>query len=175
MNFINTQLNLHDLPRWETVELQPIHRDYLRVLRIEWMIVSAVIIAIAALLIYLIPPLTASYGWIVLTAGAFLLIGVYRFMIEKTFPYQAYAVRDKDVLHRRGWIVRSVKVCPFNRIQNCSVQSGPIERKHGLASLLIYTAGQGNADMKIPGLLQEEAERLRHFILEKIHTEDEGV
>jgi hypothetical protein len=47
-----------------------------------------------------------------------------------------------------------------------------LERKFGLASLTIYTAGTEGADMRIPGLEQIEAERLRHFILSKIHSED---
>ena len=79
-------------------------------------------------------------------------------------------------MHQRGWLIRRLKICPFNRIQNCSLQSGPLERKYGLASLIIYTAGTTGADMRISGLLQEEADKLRHFILSTIHSEaDEAV
>ncbi len=81
----------------------------------------------------------------------------------------AFAVRDHDVIFQKGWLIRSIKICPFNRIQNCSIQSGPLERKWGLASLTLYTAGSTGADMRIPGLKQDEAERLRQYILSKIN------
>jgi membrane protein YdbS with pleckstrin-like domain len=90
---------------------------------------------------------------------------------EKSFPYRKFAVREKDVIYEKGWILRTTTICPFNRIQNCSVQSGPWERKFKLASLLVYTAGTQGADVRIPGLQQDEAEQLRHFILDKIHAE----
>ena len=93
--------------------------------------------------------------------------------MQRSFPFLTYAVREKDVIHQRGWLIRTIKVCPFNRIQNCTVRSGPLERKYHLASLIIYTAGSGGADMRISGLLQEEADKLRYYILEKIHAESD--
>jgi uncharacterized protein len=172
MSFINSAIDIHSLPKTENVSLVSIHRSYLKVLRIEWIITSAVLLLIAAALIFFIPSLRQSYGWLVIATSALFIIGLYRFLMEHAFPYSAYAVREKDIMFQRGWIVRSLKICPFNRIQNCSVQSGPLERKYGLASLIIYTAGNDNADMKVYGLSQEKAETLRHFILDKIHKEE---
>lgn len=176
MQFINAAIDTQLLPRLEEVPLKPVHHHYLRVLRIEWLITSLVLVLIAAMLIYFIPSMHKGFNWAILAGAALLIIGIHRFSIEKTFPFLAYAVREKDILSQKGWITRTLKACPHNRIQNCSVQSGPLERKFGLASLTIYTAGSNSADMKIPGLLLEEAEQLRHFILEKIHAEDhEGI
>ena len=104
-----------------------------------------------------------------LPAGVVLFLTFYYFLQEKTFPYRAYAVREQDVLYQKGWIIRSLKVCPFNRIQNCSVQSGPLERRFGLASLTLFTAGSSGADLRIHGLTQTEADNLRQFILSRIH------
>jgi membrane protein YdbS with pleckstrin-like domain len=98
-------------------------------------------------------------------------MGIYLLLIEKRFPHMAYAVRDHDILYQSGWIVRTLKACPFNRVQNCSVRSGPLERQASLATLVLFTAGSEGADLRIPGLLQEEAESLRQFILTKIHRE----
>ena len=176
MDFINSQVDVKALPASEEVNLQPIQPDYKKILLIEWVITSFFLALVAGVLIYFISSLRQSYGWMLLSASVLLLIFLHFFSIQQSFPFLAFAVRDKDVMCRKGWITRSVKVCPFNRIQNCSVQTGPLERKYGLASLIIYTAGAESADMKIPGLLQEEAERLRHFIMEKIHGEpDETV
>lgn len=170
MIFTNPEVDLAALPAAESVELQPVNRRYLGLLRIEWALTALVLAGIAAALIYFLPGLRASYGWIFVAAAAGLLAGFYLLMIEKAFPRMGYAVRQHDLLYQSGWIVRTLRVCPFNRVQNCSVRSGPLERKASLATLVLYTAGSEGADMRIPGLPQEEADRLRQFILSKIHT-----
>jgi membrane protein YdbS with pleckstrin-like domain len=171
MTFTNPEVDLAALPAAESVTLQPVHRRYRGLLRIEWAITAALLVAIAAALIFFLPGLRDTYGWIFIAAAALLLIGFYLLMVEKAFPHMAYAVRDNDILYQSGWIFRTLRICPFNRVQNCSVRSGPLERKAALATLVLYTAGSEGADMRIPGLLQEEADRLRQFILSKIHTE----
>ena len=176
MDFINSQLSVAELPAIENISLQPIHPSYRKVLQAEWWITTVFLLLIAAALIYFIPSTRTGIAWIVIGTSAVLLSLIHFVSIERSFPFIAFAIREKDVILQRGWLIRSVKICPFNRIQNCSVQSGPLERKRQLASLVIYTAGSSGADIKIPGLQQEEADRLRYFILEKIHTEpDEAI
>lgn len=170
MTFTNPEVDLPALPAAEDVTLQPVHRRYLRLMRIEWAVTALVLAAIAAALIYFLPTLRTSWTWIGVAGPAVLLIGFYGLMVEMSFPRMGYAVREHDVLFQSGWIVRTLRVCPFNRVQNCSVRSGPLERKAGLATLVLYTAGSGGADLRIPGLPQEEADRLRQFILSKIHS-----
>ena len=70
-------------------------------------------------------------------------------------------------MYQTGWLVQSLRVCPFNRIQHCSVDVGLFERKYGLATLSVYTAGGNEADMKIPGLTTEMAASLRELITTK--------
>ena len=176
MNFINSSIDVQTLSAVEEVSLTAIHPSYKKILRIEWLITTMVLMIIAAVAIFTNSSLQNSFGWMIIAAVALLISALHFASLQKSFPCLAYAIRDKDVIHKRGWIIRRVKVCPFNRIQNCSVQSGPLERKYGLATLIIYTAGASGADMRISGLLQEEADRLRYFILSKIHTEpDEAV
>lgn len=167
--FTNPEIDISQLPRAEEVPLQPLHPQYLKLLRIEWAITVAVLLIITAVLMLFVPRFTrVPLVWLAPAAAVFFLL-FYWFMQEKTFPYRAYAVRERDVLYQKGWIIRSVKVCPFNRIQNCAVQSGPLERKFGLASLTLFTAGSSGADMRIHGLTQTEADNLRQFILSRIH------
>lgn len=171
MTFTNPEVDLSELPAAEDVTLQPVHRRYRGLLRIEWAISAVALAAIALALIFFIPALRATGGWLFVAAAAVLLIAFYLLVLEKAFPYMTYAVREHDILYQSGWIVRTLRVCPFNRVQNCSVRSGPLERKAALATLVLYTAGSEGADLRIPGLPQEEADRLRQFILSKIHTE----
>ncbi len=176
MDFINAPVDLKTIPEAGSLELQPVHPSYKKVLLLEWMITSLIFAAISAVLIFALSKLTDTYGWMIVLSAWFLIIATHYFFLQKNFMVLAFAVRERDVITRKGWLIRSVKICPSNRIQNCSVQSGPLERKYGLASLVIYTAGVEGADMRIPGLLQEEADNLRYFILGKIHKEpDENI
>ena len=169
MPFINAEIDTGTLPAFEAVTLRPISKPYLRLLRLEWLI-TAIVLAIAIVLsLVFIPALQAPDYWVSLVAGYVLLMSLYYVLQEKGFSYKAFAVRAHDVIYQKGWLVRRTKICPFNRIQNCSLLSGPLERKYGLSSLLLYTAGSEGADMRIPGLATEEAEQIRHFILSQIN------
>jgi membrane protein YdbS with pleckstrin-like domain len=170
MDFINAPIDVKALPALEHISLRPVHPSYKKILQIEWFITTIVLSLIAAAIIFTSASVRNSYVWLIILSLVVLFCSFYYIGIQKSFPFLSYAVREKDVIHQKGWIIRQIKTCPFNRIQNCSVQSGPLERKYRLASLTIYTAGTNGADMRISGLLQEEAEKLRHFILHKIHT-----
>lgn len=174
MDFINLAIDVNNLPSAEEISLQPVQPVYKRILLIEWTITSFVLLIISIALIFFVSSLRNSYGWMIVAATFLFLCVFYYVSIQKLFRYLAFAVRTRDVIYQRGWITRSIKICPFNRIQNCSVQTGPLERRYGLASLIVYTAGSESADLKIPGLLHEEAEKLRHFIMEKIHLEPDA-
>lgn len=167
--FSNAEIDISTLPRAEAIPLQKLHPKYLKLLRIEWIITAVVLIVAATLAILFIPKFQHLPMAALLPAGVILFLLFYYGLQEKSFPYRAYAVREQDVLYQKGWIIRTLKVCPFNRIQNCTVQSGPLERKFGLASLTLYTAGSNGADLRIYGLTQTEADNLRQFILSRIH------
>jgi hypothetical protein len=167
--FSNAEIDISNLPRAEEVPLQPLHPQYKKLLRIEWMITAVVLIVAATLLLVLVPRFQHLPMAALLPAAVIFFLIFYYVVQEKTFPYRAYAVREQDVLYQKGWIVRSLKVCPFNRIQNCAVQSGPLERRLGLASLTLFTAGSSGADLRIHGLTQTDADNLRQFILSRIH------
>ena len=174
VQFINTAVDLNSLPAAEELDLRPVHPAYKKILRIEWGLTLLFLLAVAAVLTAAVPFFQTAAGVTVLAVAVLLLGGFYLLSIEKSFPFLAFAVRERDVVLQSGWIFRRVKLCPFNRIQNCSVQSGPLDRQFGLASLVIYTAGSAGADIRIRGLLQEEADNLRHFILETIHKEPDA-
>jgi uncharacterized protein len=176
MDFINSPVDLSVLPAAEDVALKPVQPAYKKVLQVEWRITTVSLLLIAGAVIFFSSSLRVSLGWLVITLVTLFIIALHWLSIHRSFPFLAYAVREKDVIHQSGWLIRTIKVCPFNRVQNCSVRSGPLERRYHLASLIIYTAGSGGADIRISGLLQEEADKLRYYILEKIHAEpDEAV
>ena len=71
-----------------------------------------------------------------------------------------YAERAADLLVRRGVLVHRLSVVPYGRMQFVDVTSGPLERRFGLATVLLHTAAAAT-DARIPGLDADEAARLR--------------
>lgn len=168
MQFQNLQVQWQSLPHAAETQLQPIEKAYLRVLYISWSITYAILLAAGITLILLIDDID---HWIVLPAflGLTVIAIIATFIIGKgSFRRKGYAVREKDIVYRTGWIIQKVHVVPFNRVQHCVVQSGPIARWYGLSSLAIYTAASNINDIAIRGLKHADAEKLKEYILEQI-------
>jgi len=168
MDFLNQQIDVGSLPDIEKVNWKKIEKDYLKVLRIQWLLVSLFLFAVAAIIVFLTPISRSSTLVIAICSLAVLLSAFYLLMIERSFHHRAYAIRGNDILYRHGWLIRSIDACPFNRIQHCTVNAGPFERKFGLSSLTLYTAASGEADTKISGIPEATAISVREFILKKI-------
>jgi hypothetical protein len=60
---------------------------------------------------------------------------------------------------------RSVVNVARSRIQHTDVSQGPLERRFGLAGLLIYTAGTDHAEVQLRGLDHATALRIRDHLL----------
>ncbi|ARS91571.1 PH domain-containing protein [Natrarchaeobaculum aegyptiacum] len=72
-----------------------------------------------------------------------------------------------DALYlERGVITFVETAVPFVRVQHVDTQFGPIERALGLSSVVVYTAGSRNADVRIPGLPPERARELQDALRE---------
>ena len=83
-------------------------------------------------------------------------------------PRIGYAVRDKDIVYKAGVFWQTVTAIPFNRIQHVEKSSTPLDRRFGISTLQLFTAGGSGGDLKIHGLPAQLAENLRVFILEKV-------
>ena len=174
MDFINESLDLESLPKVEEINLTPIEKDYLTVIRIEWSVAAAILLIIVVGLLVSVRPLQ-EIRYVLLISGGWLLITLGQFVLQsKSFARKAYALRDKDIIYRSGWIVQKIRTCPFNRIQHSSVNTGFFERKYGLATLVLYTAGTDDADLQIPGLKESTAYAMKEWITQKIVHEEQG-
>jgi uncharacterized protein len=76
-----------------------------------------------------------------------------------------YRIDDRVLETRSGVWWRVVKLLPLSRLQHVDLRRGPLERAHGLASLLLHTAGSQEATLIIPGLDDAEAVRLRDRLM----------
>lgn len=72
-----------------------------------------------------------------------------------------YAVDDKGIAIRDGVFWRTQSVLARVRIQHTDVTQGPLQRRYGVATLKLYTAGSHFAKIELPGLAHETAVALR--------------
>lgn len=166
-SFTNDEIDIAGLPQTLEVKFVPIDPSYRKVILWEWMTVWSIITLIVFVTVYFSRPLH-TVTWIsILFASTLLLSLLNLWFLLKSFYRKAYAVRDRDIIYRSGWIVQRTSVCPFNRIQHCTVTSGPFERSCKLSSLSVYTAGTDGSDMKIPGLPADTALALRDLVMKK--------
>jgi membrane protein YdbS with pleckstrin-like domain len=174
MDFLNGSVDIQVLPKVENVILTPIEKTYLTVIRIEWAISAGILLLISIVLIFSIRALQQPV-WIVLIVAGWLVLTIgYSIFQAKSFAQKAYALRDKDIIYKSGWIVQRIHSCPFNRIQHSSVSMGFFERKFGLATLILYTAGTDDADIRVPGLKEGDAHAIKEWITQKIIDEEQS-
>lgn len=166
--FENPEIAIDQIPHTEDLAWQKLHPMFARRVRLQALIALGVVtIAIAAL--HFVPNLPVVlilllYLLLVIVGAAILIWpGV-------SVPRRGYALRDKDILFRKGVIWQSVTAIPFNRIQHVETSSTPLDRHFGLATLQLFTAGGSSGDLKIDGLGTDIAENLRVFILGRTET-----
>lgn len=102
----------------------------------------------------------------VLLGGVVLVVQAASAVIWPALEYERlrYALREHDVLLQEGVLFRSWSAVPYTRIQHVDTRQGPVERALGLTSLYVYTASGMGADLRIPGLAEAEAARLRDLL-----------
>jgi membrane protein YdbS with pleckstrin-like domain len=78
-----------------------------------------------------------------------------------------YRVDANGIEIGRGRFWQRLITVPHARVQHIDVVRGPIERRFGLATLVIYTAGHANSDIKVEGLSHEAALALRERLVKE--------
>lgn len=81
------------------------------------------------------------------------------------YRFLSYDVDADGIEIRAGVYWRTVSNVPRSRVQHIDVSQGPIERKHGLGRLVIYTAGTADAKVELRGLAHPTALELRDRLL----------
>lgn len=109
-------------------------------------------------------------GWL---PGLVLMVGLTGLILVPGRRYRAwgYAEREDELHIRHGLLTRVQTAVPFGRVQHIDVAQGPVERRFGLARLILHTAGTRGASIPLPGLVQEQAEQMRDRIRAKIQLD----
>jgi len=171
MNFINDPVSIQELPTIDDISFDPLEKEYLKVSKISFYISGLIALIVIATAFYFIRKIqspviifSAAVTFILLTVSGWISMNL-------GFKLSGYALRHKDILYKRGWFVRKTRIVPLSRIQHVSVQSGPIERKFGLASISIYTAGSEAADFTIRGISGQTAQQIKDWVSTKLNEE----
>ena len=105
-------------------------------------------------------PVAAQAGVAVFIA---LLGVVYAVRLYQVWRFE---IQDDALYLERGVVTFVETAVPFVRVQHVDTQFGPIERLLGLSSVVVYTAGSRNADVRVPGLTPERARNLQDTLRE---------
>ncbi|WP_442845428.1 PH domain-containing protein [Leeuwenhoekiella sp. H156] len=169
--FTNTQIDLDSLPDYQEIHYTGVSVKRLyKVLCIQLIFFIAVTVGLFFLrevtdVPYLIPGLGAGIILFVLSAAG------YQYKLQQTL---GYAIRERDIAYRRGFIFEKTTVIPFNRIQHISTSASALDRIFKISNLNIFTAGGSGSDIDIPGLTPELAARLKDKVANHIIDEDDA-
>jgi membrane protein YdbS with pleckstrin-like domain len=112
-------------------------------------------------LLLAILPFLAALGLFVVLAGV---------IPDLRWRRWRYEIREDEVDLQRGIVWVSRTLVPLARIQHVDTQSGPLQRRFGLATVVFYTAAGPN---QIPELSAPVAAQVRERIAELTREQDE--
>jgi membrane protein YdbS with pleckstrin-like domain len=81
------------------------------------------------------------------------------------YRHLRYGVDATGIVIERGVLWRSHIALPRARIQHTDVSQGPLQRRHGVGTLKLYTAGSRHTMIELPGLAHSDALALRDALL----------
>jgi membrane protein YdbS with pleckstrin-like domain len=164
MAFTNVQVDLAALPEADRLTLEPMAPAYYSEVKTQQLIIWSPLVLVSFVPVALVQHVSLfMIPVIMLTLAGFIA----RLVIKKA-RVKAIALREFDIAYQSGLYWRKTVIIAFNRIQHVEVSSGPLQRKFGLASVKLFTAGGTSVDLKIDGLGKDRAEQVRAYIANKI-------
>lgn len=138
--------------RW--IPVSPKLRSVRRIVLLAWGVPLTLVVATT------LGSLVTSWLGIAVAVVAALLTIWGWWLIGRNWRSWGYAERADDLLITHGFMFRTLVVVPYGRMQFVDVTAGPLDRKFAIATVQLHTATQAT-DASIPGLLADEAARLR--------------
>ncbi|QTD37384.1 PH domain-containing protein [Polaribacter batillariae] len=160
----NTVTHFPDISK---INFKSIEKKYLKVILLNIGIVFTILFVAAFMVDYknLLELKQHSIGLYLIV---FIMLLITLFVKIVGFKKRKYAVREKDISYKKGLFFRTLTTVPFNRIQHVEIDQGPISRYFNLVTLSVFTAGDSSDDLKISGLVKEEAVQIKEFISNQI-------
>jgi membrane protein YdbS with pleckstrin-like domain len=86
-----------------------------------------------------------------------------------SYAFASYRLDADGLEILRGVYWRTITSVPKSRVQHTDVSQGPLERRHGLGTLVVYTAGTQHSQVTLSGLDFTVAQRIRTHLLPRDH------
>ena len=161
------------MPRAEEAPLHAVDPRYPRLVLGIALLVGVPVFLVAAVFLLLVSPLPLS-ARVALVLGVFAVLSAVAWLEYRAASVIRYAVRQHDVIVRTGVFWRKETVQPIKRIQHVEQVQGPVDKRLGLSTLRLFSAGTGHVTFRIPGLATDTATRIAAFILHFADQEDGG-
>jgi membrane protein YdbS with pleckstrin-like domain len=110
--------------------------------------------------------------WPGLVIAAFLALATASTLISPNIRYRQwrYEIRESEVDLKFGFVTHVRQLVPMARIQHVDTRRGPLQRRFGLASVILYTAA---GSIEIPALSVEVATDVRDRIATLANVHDD--
>lgn len=167
--FVNEPIPIDGLPRLRDDAFVAVDPRYLRVVLGGFGLAAMIILGLG---LAWTSQSDAPAMPLLITAGVLAVLGVATVLRVMEVRRLGYQVRNHDLSLRSGVVTLRVESLPFARVQHVSVHRGPIERTLELATLAVSSAGP---NLTIPGLANDEAERIKLLITERAGVDDDEV
>ena len=156
----NDPLDVGGLPRVHAGDFRPLDPAYVRMRTLGAVIAVTIATIVAGVVV------VASGSWTAALIGgaAIVVIALIGVVQRLEVAHMGYLVRTHDLSFRSGLLTRTVATVPFARVQHVSIGRGPLDRRFGLASLQLRTAG---GHVAITGLHHDDAERLKQLVTDR--------
>jgi len=164
--FVNNTIDTTALPKFEDVQLTPLHPSYIKVIGFNIALVFGIIAIAAGFAFYYLDELEP---YKLAISGLYIFLVLITIVINViSFKTRGFAFREHDVIYRSGAISINTTIIPYNRVQHVAVHEGPISRWLDLATVEVFTAGGVGGDIKIPGLEKIHATAIKQLVVGKI-------
>jgi membrane protein YdbS with pleckstrin-like domain len=112
----------------------------------------------------------AGFGLLWVTANLMFALFLQRWPAV-AYRHTSYSIDERGIEIRRGVFWRTVVNVPRSRVQHTDVSQGPLERRYGLGTLVIYTAGTEHARVTLAGLDHAQAMAIRENLMPERGTD----
>lgn len=133
----------------------------------------AAVTAVPLIATIVLAVLVTPWVWL---GTAFILLNaaIEAWVIKRQVSAISWIELEEELVIRKGRILRTLVSVPYGRLQYVDLQSGPLMRAHGLATLQLHTASPASGG-SLSGLPVAEAEALRARLAARGETQRAGL
>jgi membrane protein YdbS with pleckstrin-like domain len=116
----------------------------------------------------------AGTVWIAIGTAVAVITAITAGLTPRRVRAIGYALRDDDLIVRRGLMWQRFTAVPYGRMQLVDVARGPLDRALGMSELKFVTAAAAT-NVRIPGVPAADADELRDRLVELAESRRAGL